>query len=190
MIRFLISATILTYFVSVSISQEYVLQGKIVDATTGEPVLGVNVIIQGTTIGTLSDLDGFYFIKVPDPSSYIEYSFIGYETQVIQAGGQTQINVSLEEKIYEIHSHPIYPTYSVKLECLYSKPLPYGMSLMIGTLKLRRFCRLIDYFMLGGKARLKDKSNFKTKVTIGFSPPQIRGHKLKLLTNYELFKYD
>ena len=68
----------------------------VTDAATGEPLIGVNIVVEGTTIGTISDADGSYSITVPSAESVIDYSFVGYTTQQIRVGNQTEINVELE----------------------------------------------------------------------------------------------
>lgn len=61
-----------------------------------KPIVGVNVYIEGTTIGTVTNSDGFYEIEVVENSTALVFSFIGYETQTIQLNGQKTINVTLE----------------------------------------------------------------------------------------------
>lgn len=79
-----------------SFAQERSVTGMVTDAATGEPLIGVNIVVEGTTIGTISDADGSYSITVPSAESVIDYSFVGYTTQQIRVGNQTEINVELE----------------------------------------------------------------------------------------------
>ncbi|HEX3072111.1 MAG TPA: carboxypeptidase-like regulatory domain-containing protein, partial [Ignavibacteriales bacterium] len=61
------------------------LSGKVTDAQTGEPLIGVNVLIEGTTLGAAADADGSYVILNVPPGIYnIKFSSIGYKTSVIQ----------------------------------------------------------------------------------------------------------
>jgi len=69
--------------------------GVITDIEDNSPLIGVNVIIQGTSTGTITDLDGSYSISVPSAASVIEFSYTGYTTQEITVGSQSSINVSL-----------------------------------------------------------------------------------------------
>ena len=56
------------------------IAGKVIDQTTGEPMLGANVIIDGTTMGASTDEEGFYFIINVPPGKYsVSVSYIGYE---------------------------------------------------------------------------------------------------------------
>ena len=70
--------------------------GVVKDALN-EPVIGVNVVVRGTTIGTVTDFNGNYTIEVPNNSSILVYTYIGFITQQITAGSQQTINVTLVE---------------------------------------------------------------------------------------------
>jgi TonB-linked SusC/RagA family outer membrane protein len=74
---------------------EVVVTGTVVD-NTGEPLPGVTILIQGTTIGTATDLEGRYSLQVPEGAT-LTFSFIGFQPQTIVLGGRTVINVVLLE---------------------------------------------------------------------------------------------
>jgi TonB-linked SusC/RagA family outer membrane protein len=78
---------------SISVAQQKQISGTIVD-DEGTPLLGVNVIIVGTSTGTQSDLDGKYSLNVTDSQS-LAFSYIGYEKQTILVGTKTVLNVIL-----------------------------------------------------------------------------------------------
>jgi TonB-dependent Receptor Plug Domain. len=60
------------------------------------PIPGVNVVIKGTSIGTITDLNGLYNLTVSDPEqSVLVFSFIGFDTQEIKVGNKTVIHVVL-----------------------------------------------------------------------------------------------
>ncbi|MFT4833407.1 MAG: hypothetical protein ACI8WP_000161, partial [Flavobacteriaceae bacterium] len=79
------------------------LAGTITDTKTGESLIGVTVLLEGTTLGAVTDLDGFYLIKDIEPKSYsIQINYVGYKPTikynvVIRSGGSPDLNVSLEE---------------------------------------------------------------------------------------------
>ena len=80
---------------NVSISQQAKkVTGTVTDAK-GEPLLGVNVVVKGTTNGTITDLDGKYSLEV-EPNSILVVSYIGYVSQQIPASGSV-VNVTLKE---------------------------------------------------------------------------------------------
>ena len=64
-----------------SLLQQSKVTGKVTDAITGQPLTGVNVIVQGTTIGVTTDTNGAYSIEVPNENAVLAFSFIGYVTQ-------------------------------------------------------------------------------------------------------------
>jgi TonB-linked SusC/RagA family outer membrane protein len=71
------------------------VSGKIADEE-GQPLPGVNVIEKGTTNGSTSDASGRFSITVQDENSVLVFSFIGYKTQELRVGSQTDVSVSLE----------------------------------------------------------------------------------------------
>ena len=82
-------------FTATAFAQQKTIKGTVVDAT-GEPLIGVNVSVKGTTIGIITDIDGNYTLEVPSKSTIV-FSYIGYQTQEIPAGNQSTINVTLKE---------------------------------------------------------------------------------------------
>ena len=77
--------------------QEKTILGQVTD-TEGEPLPGVTVIVKGTTIGTVTDIDGNYVLEVPADAEILSFSFIGMKTKDVVIAGQTQISVVLEEE--------------------------------------------------------------------------------------------
>lgn len=75
--------------------QEKEVKGVVIDAENKEPIPGVNVIIKGTTTGTVTDFDGNYTLTVPDENTVLVFSYIGYENQEIVVGNQSVLNVSM-----------------------------------------------------------------------------------------------
>ena len=70
--------------------------GVVVDGT-GEPVIGANVVVKGTTNGTITDFDGNYTIEGVPADGVLVISYIGYLSQEIPVGNQSAINVTLKE---------------------------------------------------------------------------------------------
>lgn len=68
--------------------------GKILDET-GEPLIGVSVYVQGTTTGTITDLDGNFSLVIPAGANTLEVSYIGYLTQSITVGNNTHFNIQM-----------------------------------------------------------------------------------------------
>ncbi|NBC83141.1 MAG: SusC/RagA family TonB-linked outer membrane protein [Bacteroidetes bacterium] len=74
------------------IAQETVT-GVVTSAEDGEPIPGVSVVVDGTTIGTITDIQGEYSITVPSDTASLRFSFVGLEKQTLPVAGQTQIDV-------------------------------------------------------------------------------------------------
>lgn len=75
--------------------QDQKLHGKITDSK-GEPIIGANVIVKGSTNGTITDFDGMFNLSVP-ANAVIVIKYIGYKQQEISVKGRSTINVVLKE---------------------------------------------------------------------------------------------
>jgi TonB-linked SusC/RagA family outer membrane protein len=82
-------------------AQQTSITGVVTD-NNGETLPGVNISIQGTTTGVVSDGEGRYRISVPGSETVLSFSFIGYVTQEIAVGDRREINVSLSEEATSI----------------------------------------------------------------------------------------
>lgn len=85
---------------SVSIAQQqgsYQLTGTILDGK-GEPVIGANVLVKGTTNGVVTDLDGKFSLQVKS-SDILQISYIGYNSQELAIKGQRTVNITLKEDV-------------------------------------------------------------------------------------------
>ena len=75
--------------------QNVTLSGSVIDET-GEPITGANIIVPGTSIGTVTDFNGNYSLIIPQGSE-LRFSYIGYVDQIFTITNQTQLNVQLLE---------------------------------------------------------------------------------------------
>lgn len=71
------------------------ITGKVTD-TNGEPIIGANVSTKGTTLGTITDINGSFLLDVPS-ETVISISYIGYLTQEVKVKQQTSLNIVLKE---------------------------------------------------------------------------------------------
>ena len=78
------------------------ITGKVTSAEDGESLPGVNVIIEGTGNGTVTDVDGNYSLSVPASAKTLIFSFVGLQTQKIDIGSQTVIDVQMNSDITEL----------------------------------------------------------------------------------------
>jgi len=73
------------------------IRGTVVDATTGDPLAGVNIIVRGTTIGTATDRAGTFQLDVPDEATALQVSYIGYvDKDVALSASQSEYRIELE----------------------------------------------------------------------------------------------
>ena len=79
--------------------QQNVVRGKVTDATTGQAMAGVNIQVKGTTLGTISDINGSFSLTVPDVNASLVFSFIGYVTQEVSSAGKTVVDVALVNEV-------------------------------------------------------------------------------------------
>ncbi|UII20975.1 TonB-dependent receptor [Fulvivirga ligni] len=80
-----------------SLAQSTTISGKVTDGETGDPLAGVNIIVKGKVIGTITSTDGSYSLTVNEaPPFTLVYSFIGYSSQEKEVtGGVSTIDISL-----------------------------------------------------------------------------------------------
>lgn len=71
------------------------ITGTITDAL-GNPLIGASVLVQGTTNGVITDIDGNYSIQV-SPNNILEFSFVGMIKQTVKVGNQTIINIQMKD---------------------------------------------------------------------------------------------
>ncbi len=71
------------------------ITGKVTDQATGEPLIGANILVIGTSVGTVTDIDGTYSLNVPEGATQIEFSYTGYASQRITIGASNVIDVAL-----------------------------------------------------------------------------------------------
>lgn len=71
------------------------ISGLITDAESGEPLLGANIVVEGTSIGTITDFDGNYSLEVPEGFEKLIVSYTGYASKTITLGAANQVDISL-----------------------------------------------------------------------------------------------
>lgn len=79
------------------------VQGKVTSEDEGMPLIGVTVLVKGTSTGTVTDLDGKYSIPVPDENTTLVFSYTGYTPQEIMVGAQSTIDVILGLDIAQLN---------------------------------------------------------------------------------------
>ena len=92
--RFL--AMFLFAFIAISGYAQSKVTGKVVDSN-GEPVIGASVIVKGTSLGGVTDIDGNFSINNVQPNQSLVISYVGYTTQTVAVKGTTRFNIVLED---------------------------------------------------------------------------------------------
>jgi TonB-dependent SusC/RagA subfamily outer membrane receptor len=92
-------ASLLTYVDA----QDRVVSGKVTALETGIPIPGVNVIVKGSTLGTITDIDGHYKLTIPNSKTIrLVFSFIGLATEEVQVGAKTVIDMVMVAEIKQL----------------------------------------------------------------------------------------
>jgi len=74
------------------------ITGSVTSADDGGSMPGVSISVKGTSMGTITDMNGKYSIKIPTDTKTLVFSFVGMTTQEITIGNQTTINVQLKSE--------------------------------------------------------------------------------------------
>ncbi|PKP00713.1 MAG: SusC/RagA family TonB-linked outer membrane protein, partial [Bacteroidetes bacterium HGW-Bacteroidetes-9] len=91
----------IAFVVNASAQSSQPVKGVVKDATTGETLIGVNVLIKGTSQGTITDIYGNYELAV-DAGATLVFSYIGYVKQEIVVTASRTINVSLKADLAQL----------------------------------------------------------------------------------------
>jgi TonB-linked SusC/RagA family outer membrane protein len=90
-----------TFFSTFALAQNIIVKGKVSDAKTGEPLIGVTVGVQGTSIGAQTDVNGAFSLNAASNAT-LQVSYIGYTTQSVPLNGQTNIDIKLQSSTNEL----------------------------------------------------------------------------------------
>jgi len=91
--KLLLFCVLSVLFIGQAFAQKTV-SGKVTDSETGEALPAVSIGVKGTTTGTVTDFDGNYRLSVPE-NGILVFSFVGFQSQEVEIGNQTTINISL-----------------------------------------------------------------------------------------------
>lgn len=82
--------------------QQITVTGTVKDGSSGEPIPGVNILVEGTTIGVVTDVDGRYTINVPSGDVNLVFSYIGYLTEKIPLSNRTVVNLDMATDVQNL----------------------------------------------------------------------------------------
>ncbi len=101
-LRLITKVLILNFVLSLLMSHvqaQVQVTGKVLDGDSTDPLPGVNVLVEGTSTGTITDINGYYSISVSTGEENLVFSFIGYQTQTIPIQNRSQIDINLSQSV-------------------------------------------------------------------------------------------
>lgn len=87
---------LMLFLTTASFSQTRTVTGKVLSSEDNQPLPGVNVVIQGTSKGTSTDMDGAYSIEIGPEETTLAFSFVGFKTQNVVVGQRDVVDIVLE----------------------------------------------------------------------------------------------
>ena len=75
------------------------ITGKVIDGSLNEPAIGASVLVEGTDLGTITDMDGLFSLSVPDDVSFLLVSMVGYKTERVSIRSTDNVKVLLSEDV-------------------------------------------------------------------------------------------
>jgi hypothetical protein len=100
--RFLLLLVAFSVVALSAVAQERTVSGKVTSGEDGTTMPGVNVVLKGTTIGTVTDAEGNYKLNVPAAGGTLIFSFIGAKTTEIEIGARNVVDLILESDATEL----------------------------------------------------------------------------------------
>ncbi|MCF8358842.1 MAG: TonB-dependent receptor [Prolixibacteraceae bacterium] len=89
-------------FATVTYAQKKTVTGVVTDKGTSEPLPGVTVVVEGTTLGTVTDIDGNFSVNVPGEDAFLSFSYIGYTPQKLPVKGVSKLTIELEQDLMDL----------------------------------------------------------------------------------------
>ena len=105
-------AFVTSILITLSVAQAQTkVRGTVTDGETGEPLPFVNIVFKGTTIGTITDVDGNFFIQAHVDSDTLEFSMMGYTPYFYKVTREAyhEVNVVLDPDSYELNEIVVHP---------------------------------------------------------------------------------
>ncbi len=95
-LKSLIVLVMCTFLCSAYVFSQRTISGVVTDGDTGESLIGVNILVVGTSTGTISDIDGSYSITMEPGATQLQFSYTGYGTQILTVGAANVLDVKLK----------------------------------------------------------------------------------------------
>jgi len=101
-LKLLLLGFILLMTSGTALAQQVTVRGKVTDASSMEPIPGTNVVVKGTTTGTITNVDGEFILTVPSPNATLVVSFIGYASVEMPLQGRSRLEIALKPAVTEL----------------------------------------------------------------------------------------
>jgi hypothetical protein len=88
--------TALMLLTTFALTAQTVVRGVVTSAEDGEPLIGVNILVKGTSVGAATDLDGKFEIQANPATDVLSISYTGYNSIDVKLNGQTNVAIQLE----------------------------------------------------------------------------------------------
>jgi TonB-linked SusC/RagA family outer membrane protein len=164
-------------------AQDRTVSGRVTDADDGSGLPGVNVVLQGTTNGTVTDVDGRYSLNVPSDGGTLVFTFVGMATQEVPIGGRTEINVNMAPDVSQL-SEVVVTALGITRE---KASLGYSTQEIggedVSTVKQQNFVNSLSGKISGVQIRTNNNFGGSTNIVI-------RGNKSVTGNNQPLFVVD
>ena len=82
--------------------QSFTVTGVVTDGNTNELLPGVSIIVEGTTTGTVTNIEGAYTLQIPSGNETLVFTFVGYERVTVPVEGRRNINIQLSPRVEEL----------------------------------------------------------------------------------------
>lgn len=161
------------------------LIGRVTVAGSGEPLVGVNIYLNNSTIGTTTDKEGFYILYIPDGRYEIVVSIIGFQPEsrfiYVSKGTDKQLDFALKEKVYEINQVQIEDRYSDE----WFKKLKFFKTYLLGQNDFSPSCRIEN------EKDIYFSGDYNTIFTVhSYNPLRIRNDALGYLIECTIIKFE
>ena len=87
----------------VGYAQQYTVTGKVTSAEDGNSLPGVSIAVKGTTIGTITDINGSYSLNIKEKNTTLVFAFVGMTSQEIPVNGRNKIDVTLSSEVQGVN---------------------------------------------------------------------------------------
>lgn len=159
--------------------------GRVTVAGTGEPLIGVNIYLNNSTIGTTTNKEGFYILYIPDGRFEIVASIIGFQPESrfikVSNGADKQLDFALKEKVYEMNQVQIEDQFSDE----WYKKLKVFKTYLLGQNDFSPSCRIEN------EKDIYFSGDYNSIFTVqSYNPVKIRNGALGYLIECSIVKFE